>query len=189
MANIPLRRGMLIRHQDHVYEVTNFQEHHAGKQKPTVHVALRDVRDGHPVDRSLDELMPVREVPHSYRRMQYLYARGATRVFMDAETFEECELGDTELGTGAAFLVDGQDYRVDFIDGRPAALVMPDMVPIKVTSTAAPGHSAGGMSNITKEATLENGLEIRVPLFVKAGDTIRVDTRTRSYAGKDKAEG
>ncbi|GMV98425.1 MAG: elongation factor P [Phycisphaerae bacterium] len=179
---------MLIRHQDHVYEVTDFQEHHAGKQKPTVHVSLRDVRDGRPVDRNLDALMPIQEVAHAYRRMQYLYPRGPARVFMDAETFEEIELGPGQLGGRADFLVEGQEYRVAFIDGRPAALEMPDNVSIKVTFTAPPGHSIGGGSNITKEATLENGLEIRVPLFVKTGDVIRVDTRSRSYAGKDKGD-
>jgi elongation factor P len=56
-----------------------------------------------------------------------------------------------------------------------------------VTLTAAPGHSVGGGSNITKEARLENGLEVRVPLFIKTGDMIRVDTRTCTYAGKDNA--
>ena len=185
MANVPLRRGMLIRHQEHVYEVTDFSERHSGKMKPTWHVALRDIRDGLPVDRSLDELLPVVEVPHLYRRMQYLYPRGQTRVFMDAETFEECELHEAHLGGRGAFLVEGQEYRLAIIDGRPASLEVPDSVPIKVTFTAPPGHSVGGGSSVTKEATLENGLEVRVPLFVKTGDMIRVDTRTKTYAGKD----
>jgi elongation factor P len=185
MANVPLRRGMLIRHHEHVYEVTDFSERHSGKMKPTWHVSLRDVRDGRPVDRSLDELLPVVEVPHSFRRMQYLYARGQARVFMDAETFEELELGEAQLGSRGVFLVEGQEYRLAIIDGRPASLDVPDSVPIKVAFTAPPGHSVGGGSSVTKEATLENGLEIHVPLFVKTGDTIRVDTRTKTYAGKD----
>src|SRR5262249_47168937 len=97
MANIPLKKGMLIRHQNHVFVVRDFNEHHAGKQKPTVHVALRDLFDGHPVDRSLDDLMPIVEVDHANRPMQYLYAKGETRVFMDVESFEEYELGRREL--------------------------------------------------------------------------------------------
>lgn len=185
MANVPLRRGMLIRHQNHVYEVTDFSERHSGKMKPTWHVALRDVRDGHPVDRSLDELLPVVEVPHAFRRVQYLYPRGDLRVFMDAESFEECELGAAHLGGRGAFLVEGQEYRLACIDGQPASLEMPDSVPITVTFTAPPGHSVGGGSNVQKDATLENGLEVHVPLFIKTGDVIRIDTRTKTYAGKD----
>jgi elongation factor P len=187
MANIPLRRGMLIRHQDHVYQVADFQERHTGKQKPTVHVSLRDIRDGRPVDRTLDDLLPVAEVDHSWRRMQYLYAKDKVRIFMDAETFEEHELTDAHLHGCTAFLVEGEEYRVAFIDGAPASLEMPEIISVKVAVTAAPEHSVGVASNITKEATLENGLQVRVPLFIKTGDMIRVDTRTKAYAGKEHA--
>jgi len=185
MANIPLKRGMFLRHQNHVYQVAEFHERHTGKQKPTVHVALRDVRDGHPVDRTLDDLLPIVEVEHAIRRMQYLYPKDGARVFMDCETFEEYDLSGPQLSGGEAFLVDGDEYRVMFIEGRPASLDMPETIAVKVAVTAAPGHSVGASANITKEATLENGLEIRVPLFIKTGDMIRVDTRTKTYAGKE----
>jgi elongation factor P len=62
---------------------------------------------------------------------------------------------------------------------------MPEVIPMRVADTAPPGHSVGAASNITKEARLENGLEIRVPLFIKTGDLIRVDTRSRTYSGKE----
>jgi elongation factor P len=185
MANISLRRGMLIRHQNHIYEVVSFQEHHAGKQKPTVHVALRDVRDGRPVDRNLDDITPIEQVDHAYRRVQYLYARGPTLVFMDSESFEEIELPADRLGSQAAFLVEGSEYRGVLIDGALTAVEVPDIVSIQVKLTAPAEHSVGAASNITKEAILENGLEVRVPLFIKTGDPIRVDTRTKAYAGKD----
>ncbi len=188
MANMAIRKGMLIRHQNHIYEIVDYNERHSGKMKPTVHVALRDVRDGRPVDRTLPDLEPIVEVEHGYRRMQYLYAKGDARVFMDSETFEEYELNDTQLRGGGMFLVEGQEYRVSFIDGAPAFLQLPETLPIKVALTAAPSHSVGTAANITKEATLENGLDIRVPLFIKTGDTIRVDTRTKSYAGKEGKE-
>src|SRR5262245_21791179 len=104
MSNIPLKRGMLLRHQNQVFIVNEFHERHTGKQKPTVHVALRALRDGHPVDRTLDDLLPIVEVDHSLRRMQYTYAKGETRVFMDAESFEEYELGESNLHGCQPFL-------------------------------------------------------------------------------------
>ncbi len=183
--NVPLKRGMLLRHQNHVYQVVDFQERHTGKQRPTVHVALRDIRDGRPVDRTLSDLEPVQEVPHAYRRMQYLYPRDRQRVFMDCETFEEYELGPVQCGERADFLLEGSEYRVTMIDGTPTAVEVPDSIALKVTLTAAPGHSVGNASNVTKEATMENGMDVRVPLFIKTGDMIRVDTRTKTYAGKD----
>lgn len=185
MATTQLRRGMLIRHQNHVYEVADFQERHTGKQKPTVHVALRDVRDGRPVDRTLNDLEPIDEVTRAFRQMQYLYRRDQTRVFMDCETFDEYELTEAQIRGGSEFLVEGQEYRVSFIDGSPAFLDLPDNIAVKIAMTAPPEHSVGVASNITKEATLENGLQIRVPLFLKTGDIIRVDTRTKTYAGKE----
>ena len=185
MSTTQLRRGMLIRHQNHVYEVADFREHHTGKQKPTVHVALRDVRDGRPVDRTLNDLAPIDEVAHSYRQMQYLYHKDQTRVFMDSETFEEYELTEAQIRGGSEFLVEGQEYRVSFIEGSPAFLDLPDTIVVKITLTSAPEHSVGVASSITKEATLENGLQICVPLFLKIGDLIRVDTRSKTYSGKE----
>lgn len=185
MANVPLKRGMLIRHQEHIYEVFDWQEHHAGKQKPTVHVSLRDVRDGRPVDRTLSDLMPIAPVEHAYRKVQYLYPRGQELVFMDTESFDEYELSSSRVGNQIAFLQDGKEYRGIFIDGLFTAVEVPDIVPLKVTFTAPPEHSVGSAANIMKEASLENGLQVRVPLFIKTGDVIRVDTRTKAYSGKD----
>lgn len=182
---IPLKRGMLIRHQNHVYTVVDFQERRTGKQRPTVHVSLRDLRDGHPVDRTLDQIKPIDEVSHQIRPMQYLYPKGDDRVFMDSESFEQSELSPTQLHGHEAFLKEGEEYRVMFVDGQPMSLDLPEVISLQVAETAAPSHSVGGASNVLKEATLENGLEVRVPLFIKMGDTIRVDTRHKAYAGKE----
>jgi elongation factor P len=186
MANYPIKRGMLLRHQGHVYEVADFQEHHAGKQKPTIHVALRDVRDGRPVDRSLDALLPIEEVDQVRRQAQYLYAKGAARVFMDSESFEEFEVTDAQLGGRGMFLTEGEEYTVRFIDGAPAFVEIDDLVAMKVAFTSPAEHAVGTAANIMKEAKLENGLEVRVPLFIKTGDLIRIDTRSKAYAGKEK---
>jgi elongation factor P len=183
--NVPLKRGMLIRHQNHIYEVTDYQERRTGKQRPTVHVALRDVRDGHPVDRTLDQLEPIEEVAHGVRQMQYLYSKGDGHVFMDSESFEESALTAVQLHGYQSFLKAGEEYRVAFVDGAPLALDMPDVVRLQVSQTAAPLHGGGGASNVLKEATLENELVVNVPLFIKVGDTIRVDTRSRTYVGKE----
>jgi len=183
--NVSIRRGMFLRHEGHVYQVADFNEHHSGKQKPTVHVALRDIRDGRPVDRSLADLEPVREVECTLRPMQYLYHKGSDFVFMDCETFEEVALAGRALQGREAFLSEGTEYRVMHVDGAPMTVEMPEIIALKVANTAAPAHGGGQASSITKEATLENKLEIRVPLFIKTGDVIKVDTRTKTYAGKD----
>lgn len=185
MAHPALQRGMWIRHQGHIYEIVDFHERHTGKQKPTVHVALRDVRDGRPVDRTLDDISPIAEVEHSRRAMQFVYRRGDAFVFMDQETFEEHELPGHVLGDRRVFLAEGETYPVLMLENAPMTVQVPDIVSLKVAHTAPAGHSVGVASNVTKEAVMENGLEVRVPLFIKSGDLIRIDTRTRDYAGKD----
>lgn len=183
--HIPLKRGMLIRHQGHLYAVTDFTERRTGKQRATVHVQLRDRRDGHQIDRTLDQLEPIEEVPSAYHEMQYLFAGGQTWTFMDAESFEQYELTDAQLHGCQPFLKEGEAYRVLVAEEQPLSLEMPDVVPLKVTTTAPPTHAVGTQSNILKEAELENGLEVRVPLFIKVDDMIRVNTSSRTYAGKE----
>jgi elongation factor P len=184
--NIPVRKGMLIRHHDHLYFVEDFHERHTGKQKPTVHVKLKDLKDGRHVERTLDELMPIREVEHSYRTLQYTYHRADVHVFMDTESFDEHELTEDQLHGFVPFLKEGQELRAMFADGRLANLETPSHVSLHVASTAAPERSVGQGGSVMKEAVLENGLTVNVPLFIKNGDLIRVDARDRTYAGKEK---
>jgi elongation factor P len=182
--NIPVKRGMLLRHQGRFYYVEDVIEHHSGKQRPTHHVRLREAFDGRHVERTLDELMPIDEVAGQFRTMQYLYAKGEARVFMDSQTFEETELTGPALGGYEPFLKEGEEFRVLFAGDQPLRLDMPDVVALAVADTAAPTHAVGSAGSVLKEARLENGLEIRVPLFIKTGDSVKVDTRTKEYAGK-----
>jgi elongation factor P len=183
--HVPLKRGMLIRHQEHLYVVTDFQERRTGKQRPTVHVSLRDTRDGHQVDRTLDQLGSIEEVPSAYRDLQYLYPAAEGWVFMDTESFEQYELTEAQLHGCQPFLKEGEAYRSLFADEQPLTLELPDVVSLQVALTAPPAHSVGAQSSVMKEAELENGLEVRVPLFIKNGDMIRVDRRDKTYVGKD----
>lgn len=148
-------------------------------------MALRDTRDGHQVDRTLDQLEPIEEVPSARRDLQYLYTAGETWVFMDTESFEQYELTDTQLHGCQPFLREGEAYRSLFADEQPLSVDLPDVVSLKVSLTAPPSHSVGAQSNVMKEAELENGLEVHVPLFIKNGDTIRINRRDKTYVGKD----
>ncbi len=184
--HIPLRKGMLIRNQSHLFYVEDFHERHTGQQKPTVHVRLKDIKDGRHVERVLDDLLPIKEVDHAYRAMQYTYHRGGVYVFMDSETFDEHEFPEGMVGGFKAFLREGQEFRVMFADGAAVFIEFPEHVSMHVATTAAPERSVGQGGSVLKEAELENGLTVRVPLFIKTGDLIRVDTRDRTYAGKEK---
>jgi len=179
-----LRKGMVIRHEGHLYTVTEFSVAQSGKQKPTVHIKLHALHDGHPVERTLAQLGTLEEVASEIREMQYLYASGQDRVFMDTITFEQYTLSDAQLAGGSDYLVEEQNYRFLTIDGQPALLQLPPSVAIEVVDTAPPAHAGGG-SSVLKEARVASGLKVMVPLFIKSGDKIRVNTGTGEYLGKE----
>ena len=184
--HIPIRKNSIIRHHGHLFFVEDFHERHTGKQKPTVHVRLKDLKDGRHVERNLDELGTIQEVEHAYRVMQYTYARGKAHIFMDTETFDEQELAEQHLHGFEPFLREGQEFRVMFCDGQLVHVDLPESVSLHVQTTAAPERAVGQGGSVLKEATLENGLTIKVPLFIKNGDLVKVHTRDRTYAGKEK---
>ncbi len=179
-----LHKGMVIRHEGQLFTVLDFKVAKTGKQRPTVHVKLRSLTTGHTGERTLDQLGKIEEVPTEIRRMQYLYSAGKERVFMDAETFEQYPLGEDVLGDGVAFLVEEETYRFLTVEGQVVGIELPPVVVLEVVETAPVEH-AGGSTNVQKEARLNSGLVIHVPLFIKNGDRIRVKTENREYQGKE----
>ena len=180
-----IRKGMVIRHEGMLLTVEDFHIARTGKQKATVHVKLRALKDGHSVERTLDQLGRIEEVPTERRAMQYLYAAGDEHVFMDTETFEQYPLGGPVLGDALPVLVEQETYRFLTVDGQVASIQTPDVVVLEVVDTAAVQHAGGGTS-VRKEAKLNSGLTIQVPLFIKTGDRIRVKTENHEYLGKEK---
>lgn len=178
------RRGTVIRHQGHLYTITDLRTAQSGKQKPTVHLKMRALSDGHLVERTLEQLGgQVEEVAAEVRLMQYLYASGPDRVFMDVENYEQYSLKPAELGAAAEYLVEEETYRFLAVDGRPVALQLPPAVVLTVVETAPPAHAGG--DSVYKEARVASGRIVRVPQFIKNGDRIRVSTDDGTYQGKE----
>jgi elongation factor P len=114
----------------------------------------------------------------------YLYADSAGYHFMDQETFETVTLRSDVIGDDRLLLVDNVPVQIQKFNGGPIGLQFPPHVELTVTSTepGVRGDTASG--GVTKNATLETGLEIRVPLFIKAGEKVKVHTETRAFAGR-----
>jgi elongation factor P len=114
----------------------------------------------------------------------YLYSDGDGLHFMDQETFETLTLRPEMLGEDAKLLVDNLIVQVQKFNGNPIGVQFPPHVELKVTATepGARGNTASG--SVTKLATLETGLQIQVPLFIKEGEKVRVHTETREFSGR-----
>lgn len=179
-----LHKGMVIRHEGQLFTVLDYHVAQTGKQKPTVHVKLRSLSTGHTGERTLDQLGKIEQVASEVREMQYLYASGQKRVFMDAQTYDQYELGEQVLGNSTPYLIEEQSYRFLTIEGQPVNIQLPSAVVLEVADTAPPEHAGGG-SSVFKEAELSSGMTVMVPLFIKTGDKIRVSTDNHEYQGKE----
>jgi len=179
-----LHKGMVIRHEGELFSVLDWKSAQSGKQKATVHVKLRSIKTGNTGERTLDELGKIEEVATEMRNMQYLYTTGDEHIFMDTESFEQYTLNQDVLGDSIPFLVEEETYRLFAIESQPVAIQLPAAVVLEVIETAPVEH-AGGSSSVYKEANLSSGLVIQVPLFIKTGDKIRINTENRQYQGKE----
>ena len=181
-----LKRGMVIEFKDHHWIVDDFRTIQSGKQRPTVHVTLRNLKNGHTTDKTLDQLGKLEEVASEHRQMQYLYHTADKYVFMDSESFEELAMDRAFVDSALPILVEGEHYRFLMVGGQPLSLQMPATVEIEVADTAPVEHAGGG-SSVHKEAKLASGIVIHVPLFIKTGDRIKIGAEKHDYLGKAHA--
>jgi elongation factor P len=124
-------------------------------------------------DERLEELELERQT------MEFLYSDDENCVFMNPTTFDQVEMPRSAIGPAEKFLQPAMRVPVELFDGRPVSIVLPDVAELRITDTAPAMHAQ--QDSTLKEATLENGMKIRVPLFVDNGEIIRVDVRTGKY--------
>jgi elongation factor P len=150
-----------------------------------LHTRLRHLTTGRTFDRVFaeSERVPVAEL--ETRRATYSYAKADGQVFMDIETFEEFEFSNELLAERRGFLKENEEYKALRLDGRLLDIVLPPQIPLQVVDTAPPSRT--GLNSSWKEAKLETGLEVMVPLFIANGDIIRVDTAGKKYLGKENS--
>jgi len=151
-----------------------------------LHTRLRHLKTGHLIERVFSENERVPVAPLETRRVTYSYAHGDGQVFIDDEIYDEFELSNEQIGERRCWLKENEEYKALLLDGRLIDIVFPAYIPLKVVDTAPPIR--GGSDSAWKEARLETGLQIMVPLFIAKGETIRVETATKKYAGREASE-
>ena len=147
---------------------------------------LKNVKDGRVLDRTFQVGFKLEDVVVEHRPYQYLYEDATGRIFMNQETFEQIPIAN-DLVIGVDFMKEGDVVEVvtDTTDGTILYAEMPVKTNLRVTHSE-PGIKGDTATNATKPATLETGVEIRVPLFINEGDLIQVDTRDGSYLSRVK---
>jgi elongation factor P len=149
-----------------------------------VRTKLRRTSDGNVIDKTFRAGEKFRDVRTEARKMQFLYADGSDAHFMDSESFDQLAVAESTLAEPLRWLKPSSEVEVLFIDGQPSDVQLPSAVELEVTQ-ADPGLRGDSVSGGgTKPATLETGAVIQVPLFVEAGEKIRVDTRSGEYVAR-----
>lgn len=174
-----LRNGVIYEETGNLWQVLNFEHIKMGRGSANIKVKVKNLRTGSTVEKSFINTAKVQDVSVIKRELQFLYKDEAGAYFMDPVSFEQITV-PLSVVTGGEFLKEGESYPIAFYREEPLDVVMPPKVELKVTETA-PGVKGNSASNVFKEAVLENGVTVKVPLFINVGDKVRVDTRTGAY--------
>ena len=182
-----LREGLALRLGQEVYKVLEV-EAKAGtaKMEGTVRAMLSNVRTGRLWDQHFRPLERLEDVELEKRKLEFLYSDGSNCIFQRLDSFEQVEFPVDSLGLAEKLLQPGAEVPAEFFEGEPISVIMPDTVEARVTSTAPPIRSQQDSGR--KEATLENGLVIQVPLFVASGELVSVNLKTGRYVERIRTQ-
>src|SRR3989304_369414 len=175
-----LRAGVAFLYNGKPYQVIKYSLIKMGRGGAVVKVTARNLESGSTEEKSFSSNVSVDEVSTSKKRLQYLFKDSTSVTFMDSKSYDQVEVPLSVLGDDILYLKEGESVDVLFWDEKPLSVVLSPNV-ILAVSQCDPGVKGNSATNIYKPAVLENGLTLKVPLFIKVGDKICVDTRTSEY--------
>lgn len=179
-----IKKGAIIRHQNGLYLVTNFQFTNPGKGVAFTKVKMKNIATGKGVEITYKSGESVDTVQVQRQNMQYLYKSGDMYSFMNKDTYETVDIPKDVLGDDAKYLKDGLEVIAQVHEDIVVAIDLPKKITyqVAVAPDAVRGDSSGG--NVTKEIELVNGLTIHAPIFIKEGEEVVVNTDTGDYCGR-----
>ena len=180
-----MKKGMTVKVDDNLYAVVDYQHVKLGKGGAVYQTKLKSLTDGSIRDIRLRAEENIEEAYLDKRDYEYLYSAGTEHVLMDLETYDQISLDDDAFGDGPKYLKPNTKLQVSMYQGRPLVVTLPNTVDLEVTDTA-PEIKGATATNQNKPATLETGLVVSVPPFIKLGEIIRVDTRSGEYVTRVK---
>jgi elongation factor P len=174
------RNGLKIVLDGEPFTIVYFQHVKPGKGGAFVRTKVKNLKTGRTLDRRFRSGEKVEEADIEDRKMQFLYKDGEQLVFMDTETYDQMPFTAEQVGEDRKYLKENLDVSVLFWNGKPINIELPNFIEAAI-SDCEPGEKGDTASNVTKPATLETGAVVQVPLFIKQGEKIRVDTRSGAY--------
>ncbi len=180
-----MRKGQTVKIDGKLYTIVNYQHVKLGKGGAVYQTKLKSLVDGTIQNVRLRSEETVEEAYLDKRKYEYLYSSGAEHVLMDTINYEQITLDDEAFGDGPKYLKPNTQLQVSMYEGRLILIELPNTVDLEVTDTP-PEIRGATATNQNKPATLETGLVVQVPPFIKVGDIVRVDTRSGEYLTRAK---
>ncbi len=175
-----LKRGIAIQLDGKLYTVISYEHNKVGRGSAQIRIKLRDVRAGHTIDRTFQASEKFQRAHIDRSPMQFLYEDNGLYYFMNAATFDQIALTKDQVGDALFYLKENEVCDVLTHGEEAIGIELPTAVTLKVVDTE-PGFKGDTATGGNKPAKLETGLTVQVPLFIKEGDTLKVDTRTGDY--------
>lgn len=175
-----VKNGITFELEGEIFTVLEFSHVKPGKGAAFVKMKVRNLRTGSTTEKSFNSGTKLDKAMIEKKPMQFLYASGDSYNFMNMETYEQIDLTADQLGEDSKFLKEGLNVDLSFYNGELLGVILPDKVELKVVHTE-PAVKGNTTNNATKDAELESGLVVRVPLFVEENDVVIVSTSTGKY--------
>jgi elongation factor P len=172
--------GTFLEVESVLYQVVEYNHVNPGKGGAFVRLKLRNLRQGTLVERTFNSGMKLNMPEVEEKKMQYSYQQGSEYIFMDQDTYEQHPLSKETLGDAIKWLKEDMVVEMLMYNGETMGIEMPPKVELKITQTM-PGVRGNTVNNASKDATVETGAVIQVPMFIEEGTVVRIDTRTGEY--------
>ena len=184
MINVnDIKNGITFVLDGDIYQVLEFSHVKPGKGAAFVKMKIRNLRSGSTTEKSFNSGTKLEKAMIEKRPMQFLYASGDSYNFMNMETYEQIELTKDQLGDDVNYLKEGLSVDLSFYEGELLGVMLPDKVELEVTHTE-PAVKGNTTNNAMKDATVETGLLVKVPLFIEQGEKIIVSTSDGKYVSR-----
>jgi elongation factor P len=180
-----LRPGMIVKHNNDLHTVFSVEHRTPGNLRAFIQAKLRNIRTGAMFEHRFRSADAVDRVIVDEAEMEFLYSDGSDYYFMNTDTYDQVQISGDVLGGAVDYLISNIKLNVEFYEGKPIGIELPQTVDMKVMETE-PGLKSATASSVMKPATLETGLVVQVPPFINAGEKIRVDTAEGTYMERVK---
>jgi elongation factor P len=174
---------MVIKHNNDLHSVFSVEHRTPGNLRAFIQAKLRNLRTGAMFEHRFRSGDAIDKITVDETQMEFLYQDGDNHVFMNTENYEQLYLGKDVLGDAVDYLTPNLQIKVEFFDGKPVGVELPQTVDLKVVETE-PGLKSATASSVTKPAKTETGLVVQVPPFINEGEVIRVDTSEGAYLSR-----